>query len=77
LISLDGDWGAWSPYSACSKTCGVGLTGRTRNCDSPIPQFGGLPCALPQNQTIKCYTSPCPIGCTFLTKIPKTFRINV
>lgn len=32
-----GNWGAWSPYSECSRTCGVGYSYSRRNCDNPRP----------------------------------------
>uniref|UniRef100_A0A4W4FBY4 Thrombospondin type-1 domain-containing protein 7A n=1 Tax=Electrophorus electricus TaxID=8005 RepID=A0A4W4FBY4_ELEEL len=33
----------FSPWTACSKTCGLGLQNRARSVLTP-PQFGGLPC---------------------------------
>lgn len=38
---VDGVWGAWTPWSSCSSTCGAGLRQRTRKCDSPPPSNGG------------------------------------
>uniref|UniRef100_A0A674NJ30 Sema domain-containing protein n=1 Tax=Takifugu rubripes TaxID=31033 RepID=A0A674NJ30_TAKRU len=46
-VTVDGAFGAWSGWSACSHNDG-GSTGsclcRTRACDSPAPQCGGQQC---------------------------------
>ena len=31
-ISLDSGWGLWTPWSTCSKKCGLGQQGRKRIC---------------------------------------------
>ncbi|XP_077861562.1 cell surface hyaluronidase CEMIP2-like [Saccoglossus kowalevskii] len=41
---VDGNWGMWTAWSECSKTCD-GNRQRTRECDSPSPRNGGLGCA--------------------------------
>lgn len=32
---VDGQWGAWSPWEECSRTCGGGVSSSVRHCDSP------------------------------------------
>jgi len=32
---VDGQWGAWTKWSACNKECGVGVAYSERFCDSP------------------------------------------
>ncbi|XP_031574493.1 thrombospondin-1-like [Actinia tenebrosa] len=41
---IDGGWGEWSAWGACSKTCGLGRKTRSHKCDSPKPKYGGKPC---------------------------------
>ncbi|TPP66839.1 Hemicentin-1, partial [Fasciola gigantica] len=38
---VNGAWGAWTPWSACTATCGAGLSQRQRRCDNPPPSNGG------------------------------------
>ena len=59
---VDGNWGPWSSFGLCDRTCGVGYQQRFRICDSPPPQHGGRPCPGPDRDTSKCKTGvTCPI----------------
>lgn len=55
----NGRFGAWTPYGACSKTCGGGEQIRTRACDSPAPSRG-TDCVGPKTEYQKCNTQACP-----------------
>ena len=33
---VDGGWGEWGPWDDCSLTCGTGVQGSSRSCDSPM-----------------------------------------
>nr|VZI12048.1 unnamed protein product [Spirometra erinaceieuropaei] len=60
---VDGVWGQWSPWSACSSPCGSGLRHRTRRCDSPPPSNGGKPCVGNAMEDELCEDLPmCPVN---------------
>ncbi|CAH8874719.1 unnamed protein product [Trichobilharzia szidati] len=59
----DGEWGSWTPWSACTATCGAGLSQRRRRCDSPPPSNGGRPCVGEAVEDVMCEgLPPCPVG---------------
>lgn len=59
---VDGHWGRWSSWSACSKTCDNGKTVRTRKCDDPIPANSGKPCPGHDKQQKACTVRRCSSG---------------
>ena len=63
LLSVDGGWAPYvlsSDWSACSVSCGEGLTTRSfsRSCTNPRPQYGGKDCG---GGYIKSETKPCKV----------------
>ncbi|XP_046575468.1 hemicentin-1-like isoform X3 [Haliotis rubra] len=65
---IDGGWSVysmWTPYSACSVSCGGGSQSRsrTRSCTNPSPAYGGSQCVGEAADTYSrdCNTHPCPI----------------
>ncbi|XP_032226207.2 semaphorin-5B [Nematostella vectensis] len=56
---VDGHWGRWTAWSACSKTCGDGTQTRTRVCDDPAPKNGGSACVGDSSQTQACKIATC------------------
>ncbi|XP_048736999.2 sushi, von Willebrand factor type A, EGF and pentraxin domain-containing protein 1-like isoform X2 [Ostrea edulis] len=58
---VDGGWSAWSSYSECSASCGVGVKSRSRQCNSPVPDPDGTPCdPAGTTETVSCNTDTCP-----------------
>lgn len=43
-VPLNGHWGRWAAWSACSQTCGKAYQTRSRLCNDPPPQFNGNIC---------------------------------
>ncbi|XP_053737549.1 hemicentin-1 isoform X1 [Synchiropus splendidus] len=56
-----GNWGPWSSWGSCSKTCNGGQMRRYRTCDNPRPANGGRACAGTDTQIQRCSTSDCPV----------------
>ena len=44
LLLVNGGWGQWTVFGACSKNCGGGQQARSRMCNVPMPASGGLQC---------------------------------
>jgi len=59
---VDGGYGPWTPYTACSVTCGLGLQVRYRRCDNPYPAHGGRSCIRlgPWFEIRHCLERRCP-----------------
>ncbi|OXB65695.1 hypothetical protein ASZ78_015446 [Callipepla squamata] len=61
---INGNWGPWSPWDACTVTCGGGLQKRSRLCNNPEPQYGGKTCVGEAKGTQVCNKQDCPVdGC--------------
>ena len=56
---VNGGWGHWLQFSACSHTCGSGTKVRWRYCNSPRPSHGGQPCQGPEKDTQSCHVTNC------------------
>jgi len=76
--SVNGNWGAWSAWGTCSKTCGSGTQSRTRLCNNPAPANGGSNCMGSRSESQACNTQTCPIGnqCCHELQIIKYENIN-
>ncbi|XP_058484781.1 A disintegrin and metalloproteinase with thrombospondin motifs 7 [Solea solea] len=58
--SVGGGWASWSEWSACSRTCGVGVQSAQRECDNPVPKYGGKYCLGERRRYKICNIAPCP-----------------
>lgn len=59
---VDCIWGNWSAFGPCSVSCGGGNMTQTRINSGP-PQFGGIDCTGPFDNTTECNIQSCPIDC--------------
>lgn len=69
LCPVDGGWSDWTPWSTCSKTCGVGVHVRKRSCSNPEPKYKGAPCDGENVEYEECRVTPC-----YGNSIRKTFE---
>jgi len=58
----NGEWGTWTSYGKCSKTCGAGTQIRSRDCNNPSPAFNGATCSGSGSQSRPCKVKECPIN---------------
>lgn len=56
---IDGDFGLWSEWSTCTKSCDSGTRKRNRICNNPTPDCGGLPCDGNSEIVESCNAQPC------------------
>nr|XP_056711754.1 A disintegrin and metalloproteinase with thrombospondin motifs 3 [Euleptes europaea] len=59
-LQQDGNWGAWTKFGSCSRTCGTGVRFRTRQCNNPMPVNGGQDCAGVNFEYQLCNMEECP-----------------
>ncbi|KER33484.1 hypothetical protein T265_00600 [Opisthorchis viverrini] len=58
-VRVDGNWGHWGPWSACSRSCGGGVRFSERECNNPEPQNGGNFCHGTRTRMRSCAIQPC------------------
>uniref|UniRef100_A0A803TW16 ADAM metallopeptidase with thrombospondin type 1 motif 7 n=1 Tax=Anolis carolinensis TaxID=28377 RepID=A0A803TW16_ANOCA len=58
--STHGGWSAWGSWASCSRTCGAGVQSAERQCDSPMPKYGGKYCLGERKRFRVCSTQLCP-----------------
>uniref|UniRef100_A0A7N8YNK5 ADAM metallopeptidase with thrombospondin type 1 motif, 14 n=1 Tax=Mastacembelus armatus TaxID=205130 RepID=A0A7N8YNK5_9TELE len=55
----DGNWGSWSKFGSCTRTCGGGVRSRSRQCSNPPPAYGGRDCPGSAFDYQMCNTEEC------------------
>ncbi|XP_061173455.1 uncharacterized protein LOC133182624 [Saccostrea echinata] len=60
IAIVDGSWGDWGDWSSCSVTCGNGTQHRSRVCNNPAPDNGGLACSDSSTESENCNERICP-----------------
>lgn len=58
--AINGNWGEWSSWSECTRTCDAGVSIVERHCDNPQPSNGGKFCIGERRRHRICNTDPCP-----------------
>ncbi|XP_056136102.1 A disintegrin and metalloproteinase with thrombospondin motifs 13 [Lampris incognitus] len=58
-VVVHGSWSSWSGFSPCSRTCGGGVSYRTRQCNNPRPAFGGKECEGRDMEAELCHRELC------------------
>uniref|UniRef100_A0A8B9BPY1 ADAM metallopeptidase with thrombospondin type 1 motif 7 n=1 Tax=Anser brachyrhynchus TaxID=132585 RepID=A0A8B9BPY1_9AVES len=58
--AIDGSWGPWSSWAACSRSCGAGVQSAERQCSNPTPKYGGRYCLGERKRFRICNIRPCP-----------------
>ena len=58
---IHGNYSAWSAFTPCSTSCGLGFRTRNRTCTDPAPRYGGQNCLGLDNETRSCNLGVCPI----------------
>ncbi|XP_040264776.1 hemicentin-1 isoform X1 [Bufo bufo] len=61
LCPVHGNWGPWSAWGACSRTCSGGQMRRYRACDNPAPSNSGRGCTGADTDIHKCNSNKCPV----------------
>ncbi|RXN17958.1 SCO-spondin [Labeo rohita] len=56
---VDCGWSEWTVWSACSRTCDVGIRRRYRSATNPAPAFGGHACEGERIGLDTCSITPC------------------
>lgn len=46
LFAVHGNWNEWSEFTTCDKTCGEASKTRSRVCNNPPAEHGGLECLM-------------------------------
>ncbi|KAI8509615.1 A disintegrin and metalloproteinase with thrombospondin motifs 6 [Branchiostoma belcheri] len=60
--AVDGGWGPWSDWSACTRTCGIGVSFSERHCNETAPAHGGKYCVGERKRYKTCNTMDCPLN---------------
>ncbi|XP_055969885.1 A disintegrin and metalloproteinase with thrombospondin motifs 7 [Sorex fumeus] len=60
--AVDGHWSAWTSWSECTRSCGVGVQSMERQCTQPMPRYKGKYCVGERKRFRLCNLQGCPPG---------------
>ncbi|XP_050399474.1 A disintegrin and metalloproteinase with thrombospondin motifs 16 isoform X2 [Patella vulgata] len=58
-IAVNGGWSEWTNWTACTRPCDQGVMTRDRECNNPLPQYGGKTCPDKGKEVQLCNTQKC------------------
>ncbi|CAH1773254.1 unnamed protein product, partial [Owenia fusiformis] len=65
-FTVNGVWGSYGNFSACTTSCGEGTQSRNRYCNNPPPRNGGSDCSGSSTEVRNCPDNPlCPVDGRF------------
>lgn len=59
-VPVNGGWSNFDSWSTCTRTCGGGVRQRKRECNNPLPRYGGRYCDGEDTIYELCNTEACP-----------------
>ena len=59
IFIVNGMWAAWSRWSQCTQSCGIGERIRSRKCSNPSPENNGEYCIGPRSEKEFCLIKNC------------------
>ena len=62
-FAVHGGWGEFGDWEACPATCGGATHKRYRECNNPVPEFGGEDCTVDGSTNVEtkiCNEDACP-----------------
>ena len=65
IEKVDGKYGPFGEWGACSEVCGGGSQSRKRKCNNPAPSGGGADCVGDANGVQACNENACPVNGTW------------
>ena len=68
-FSVNGMWAAWSRWSQCTQSCGIGERIRSRKCSNPSPENNGEYCIGPRSEKEFCLIKNCAADSRGISKI--------
>ncbi|XP_076081403.1 coadhesin-like [Mytilus galloprovincialis] len=59
---VNGNWGSWSVWTACSSSCDSGHQTRSRLCNNPAPSSNGAYCYGKSFEVLNCSIASCTVN---------------
>lgn len=75
----NGNWGLWTQWTKCSKTCMHGVQMRERYCTNPRPRNDGKECPEEDisHQEKPCFLQTCPVPPDYVRKVTRKQNYDI